>query len=140
MPGDSGVLVVTRVRSITTIAHETAGAAGTRHSPRPPWGRKINARLGRIAPRDHEVMFGTGADTVIPGRCEASNPESRDSPMRNCASEVWSCGPSRNDGIWIARHCERSEAIHLAAQRKNGLLRFARNDGSTTETSWLFEN
>jgi len=26
---------------------------------------------------------------VIPGRCEASNPESRDSPMRNCASEVW---------------------------------------------------
>src|SRR5882724_5108775 len=23
------------------------------------------------------------------------------------------------------RHCERSEAIHLAAQRKNGLLRFA---------------
>jgi hypothetical protein len=96
-----GVLVVTRVRSITTIAHETAGAAGTRHSPRPPWGREINARLGRIAPRDHEVMFGTGADTVI-------------------ASEA--------------------KAIHLAAQRKNGLLRFARNDGSTTETSWLFEN
>src|SRR5882757_9257058 len=31
------------------------------------------------------------------------------------------------------RHCERSEAIHLAAQRKNGLLRrFApRNDGVT---------
>jgi 4-carboxymuconolactone decarboxylase len=26
------------------------------------------------------------------------------------------------------RHCGRSEAIHLAAQRKNGLLRFARND------------
>jgi hypothetical protein len=30
----------------------------------------------------------------------------------------------------VCRHCERSEAIHLAAQRKNGLLRrFApRND------------
>jgi hypothetical protein len=41
---------------------------------------------------------GRRAETVIPGRCEASNPESRDSPMRNCASEVWSCGPSRNDG------------------------------------------
>src|SRR5688572_9519412 len=26
------------------------------------------------------------------------------------------------------RHCERSEAIHAPAQRKNGLLRFARND------------
>src|SRR5215467_10793384 len=35
---------------------------------------------------------------VIPGRCEASNPESRDSSMRNCASVVWSFGPSRNDG------------------------------------------
>src|SRR5258708_7868801 len=37
------------------------------------------------------------------------------------------------------RHCERSEAIHFAAQRKNGLLRrFApRNDGIRI---WLFEN
>jgi len=26
-----------------------------------------------------------------------ANPQSRDSPMRNCASEVWSFGPSRND-------------------------------------------
>src|ERR1700682_5959473 len=26
----------------------------------------------------------------------------------------------------VSRHCERSEAIHLAAQRKNGLLRCAR--------------
>src|SRR5216684_6898632 len=44
MPGDSGVLVVTRVRSTTIIAHETAGAAGIRHSPRPLLGgRFINA-------------------------------------------------------------------------------------------------
>src|SRR6266849_1731933 len=39
----------------------------------------------------------------------------------------------RRLGVWrggrMTRHCERSEAIHLAAQRKNGLLRrFARND------------
>src|SRR5438477_3984529 len=40
MPGDSGVLVVTRVRTTTTSAHEAAGAAGTRHSPRPLWGAK----------------------------------------------------------------------------------------------------
>src|SRR5437879_11053192 len=40
---------------------------------------------------------------VIPGRCEASNPESRDSPMRNCASEVWSFGPSRNDSLESVR-------------------------------------
>ena len=81
MPGDSGVLVVTRVRSTTTSAHEAAGAAGTRHSPRPPLGRKINARLGRTAPRGCRFTF--------------------------------------------RRHCEErsDEAIHLAAQRKNGLLR-----------------
>src|SRR5882757_7820502 len=28
---------------------------------------------------------------------QAPDPESRDSPMRDCASEVWSFGPSRND-------------------------------------------
>src|ERR1700675_3301963 len=39
-------------------AHEAAGAAGTRHSPRPPWGRKINARLGRIASRVRERVSG----------------------------------------------------------------------------------
>src|SRR5260370_39097753 len=33
------------------------------------------------------------------------------------------------------RHCERSEAIHLAAQRKDGLLRCARNDGKRTFTT-----
>src|SRR2546428_320583 len=40
--------------------------------------------------------------TVIPGRVEDSNPESRDSPMCNCTSEVWSFGPSRNDK---RQHC-----------------------------------
>src|SRR5439155_5188252 len=39
---------------------------------------------------------------VIPGRCEASNPESRDSPVRNGTSEVWSYGPSRNDKLFQA--------------------------------------
>src|ERR1700733_15328908 len=34
---------------------------------------------------------------VIPGRREAASPESRDSPMCNSTSEVWSFGPSRND-------------------------------------------
>src|SRR5882724_5001824 len=37
MPGDSGVLVVTRVRFTNTSAHEAAGATGIRHSPRPLW-------------------------------------------------------------------------------------------------------
>ena len=39
-------------------AHEAAGATGTRHSPRPPWGREINAQLGHIVSRGRERMFG----------------------------------------------------------------------------------
>jgi hypothetical protein len=43
MPGDSGVLVVARVRSTNKSAHEAAGALGTRRSPRPFLaGRFIN--------------------------------------------------------------------------------------------------
>src|SRR5262249_1993619 len=34
---------------------------------------------------------------VIPGRCEASNPESRGSPVRNCAPEVRVFDAPRND-------------------------------------------
>src|ERR1700674_5451394 len=64
MPGDSGVLVVTRVRSTNTSAHEAAGATGTRHSPRPPWGRKINAQVGRIEARDREVVCGLEFEVV----------------------------------------------------------------------------
>jgi hypothetical protein len=96
-PGDSGVLVVTRVRSIATIAHEAAGATGIRRSPRPLWAEdKCMTRAQRVA----------GANVYL----ELEQ-----------------------------RHCERSEAIHQAAE-KNGLLRFARNDGSTTNCRWLFEN
>src|SRR5258705_855861 len=46
MPGDSGVLVVTRVRSITTSAHEAAGALGTRRSPRPLWAEDSSNASG----------------------------------------------------------------------------------------------
>jgi hypothetical protein len=57
MPGDSGVLVVTRVRSTLPSAHEAAGATGIRRSPR-PLGRTIQQSLGRIAPRDRERASG----------------------------------------------------------------------------------
>src|ERR1700738_3461879 len=41
-PGDSGVLVVTGVRSTTIIAPEAAGALGIRHSPRPLWAGDLS--------------------------------------------------------------------------------------------------
>jgi hypothetical protein len=66
MPGDSGVLVVTRVRSTTISAHEAAGALGTRHSPRPLLGRKIFAKLGRIAPRDCEAASSGKDEGCVP--------------------------------------------------------------------------
>ena len=50
MPGDAGVLVVARVLFATTSAHETAGAAGIRHPPRPLWGGRFGtARTLRAA-------------------------------------------------------------------------------------------
>src|ERR1700720_1364080 len=55
--GCSGATVVT-TRVLSTLAHEAAGATGTRHSPRPLFsGRMIQAQLGRIAPRDRGGVF-----------------------------------------------------------------------------------
>jgi hypothetical protein len=52
------------------------------------------------------------------GACVARTPdaqlrigESRDSPMWNCTSEVWSCGPSRNDGVGWRRANRRHIAL-----------------------------
>src|SRR5437868_13993440 len=55
------------------FAHETAGAARIRHSLRPlNWrGRKLNAKLGRNAPRDRETISTSSRRTpgpITPGR------------------------------------------------------------------------
>jgi hypothetical protein len=103
MPGDSGVLVVARVRSTTTIAHETAGAAGTRHSPRPPRGRKIFAKLGRIAPRGVKLCLDLASlrRAKQPRRCHSGAMRSIEPGISRF--RVWSCGPSRNDGDELLR-------------------------------------
>ena len=56
--------------------------------------------------------MAAGRCDVIPGRVEDANPESRDSPMCNCTSEVWSFGPSRNDERWIASSRSLSSGAH----------------------------
>ena len=64
MPGDSGVLVVTRVRSTTIIAHETAGALGIRHSPRPLWAEGFLQDSGaarREAAKSYPKLGGNAA-------------------------------------------------------------------------------
>jgi hypothetical protein len=70
MPGDSGVLVVTRVRSTNTSAHEAAGATGIRHSPRPQGGGKFLARPGRFASRGREGVF----DNMSTPHSQSSSP------------------------------------------------------------------
>jgi hypothetical protein len=61
MPGDSGVLVVTRVRFNNAKCTRGRGCSGHPAFPTPSKGREINARLGRIAPRDREVVSEIGA-------------------------------------------------------------------------------
>jgi hypothetical protein len=68
MPGDSGVLVVTRVRSTTIMAHEAAGATGARRSPRPLRAEDFMQSLGRMARRGRERVSGVEMSTlVMPG-------------------------------------------------------------------------
>jgi hypothetical protein len=68
MPGDSGVPVAS-TPVLSTFAQGAAGAAGTRHSPRPQGGEKINVNLGRVAPRDRERVSGVEMSTlVMPGQ------------------------------------------------------------------------
>src|ERR1700724_2682482 len=71
MPGDSGVLVVTRVRSTNAKCMRGCGCSGHPAFPTPSWGRKINAQLGRIASRDRELIFEIGATSL---RAKRSNP------------------------------------------------------------------
>src|SRR5882757_5348256 len=69
--GDSGVLVVTRVRSTTTSAHEAAGAAGIRRSPRPRKGGRFTNASGALRGEVANVYLELG---------------SRHSPMCKCTS------------------------------------------------------
>src|SRR6202022_142482 len=70
MPGDSGATVVTTLVCYLHFAREAAGAAGTRHSPRPLLGERINVQLGRIVPRDGGLMDGAkwapASDQIMP--------------------------------------------------------------------------
>jgi hypothetical protein len=67
MPGDSGVLVYSSAFYYSS-AHEAAGAAGTRRSPRPPWAEAYMQSLGRFASRGRCRVSGVEMSTlVMPG-------------------------------------------------------------------------
>ena len=93
--GNAGVLqlyLYARVRFFALIAHETAGAASTRHSLRPllRWANDY-ANLGRIAPRDCGDAF-SGSHVIASAR--RSNPVSPRMRKRWIASRC-----ARNDGL-----------------------------------------
>jgi hypothetical protein len=94
MPGDSGVLVVTRVRSTNTSAHEAAGALGIRRSPRPlRGGRFINgsgAWRGEVVNVCLDVIASAAKQSIaaakerwIASRSLSSGAHSRDPLARN---------------------------------------------------------
>jgi hypothetical protein len=62
------------------------------------------------------LVFGTGQDDVCGKSTRRAKFRSPRAAGMRCRLPIH------------PRHCERREAIHLAAQRKNGLLRCARND------------
>src|SRR5947199_15924 len=73
-------------RSCTCRHEQGAGRSVFRQQPGADARHRVGADLCRD---DRGAGFKLRLTSVIPGRCEASNPESRDSPVRNCAPEVW---------------------------------------------------
>jgi hypothetical protein len=74
--GNAGCFRCTRILvCFLPNAKRTRGRGCNGHPafPTPSFGREINARLGRIAPRGREVMFAFGARTrdACPGCCAA---------------------------------------------------------------------
>ena len=57
MPACLGCTCMLVCTSLTNIAHETVGAASTRHSLHPLVGGKVHANLGRNASREREHTF-----------------------------------------------------------------------------------
>jgi hypothetical protein len=121
MPGDSGVLVVTRVRSTTTKCTRGRGCNGHPAFPTPSFGREIYQRLGRMARRGCERVSRIRTTSLRAKR--GSNPES--------VIPGWSAGPDLRCAIahrGISRFRVRCGACHRAALCADPLAS-PRNDG-----------
>ena len=76
MPGDSGVLVYSCAFYQCKSAHEAAGAAGTRRSPRPLWARdSATPRALRVArSRRHVCCLTIESSCVVPAKAGTQPP------------------------------------------------------------------
>jgi hypothetical protein len=132
MSGNSGGPVVTTLVCSITFAREAAGALGARHSPR-PHGRRIQARPGRIAPRDRGIVCCRHCEE----RKRRSNPFYYAAlwiASRSLSSGAHSRDPlARNDGCatFSLRHCEINLRPHpderSAAQLRRWLARVSKD-------------
>src|SRR5882757_10412016 len=100
MSGDSGVLVVTRVRSTTTKCTRGRGCNGHPAFPTPSLGERFINASGALR-REGEAVSGIKGTSL---RANGSAEWPPDDRLR--------------------------EAIHAFFARQDGLLRFARNDGA----------
>ena len=126
-PGDSGVLVYSRA-FYQCKAHarlRVPRASGVPHAL--CWARDSSTARAHCAARARTCVWNW-SDVIV---SEATQSIRRHSgAMRSIEPgisrfRVWSCGPSRNDGVWIASRSLSSGAIRAT--------RLLRNDG------WLFE-
>jgi hypothetical protein len=115
MPGDSGVLVVTRVRSTTTKCTRGRGCSGHPAFPTPSKGREIQQRFGRMARRGRERVSGI------------KKPSFRDAPLGAGPESILS-GVVMDSGL--ARSLSSGRALR-------GPVGVPRNDGRNL--FWLFE-
>src|SRR6267142_6358317 len=96
-PGDSGVLVVTRVLSTTTSAHEAAGATGIRRSPRPVRGERfIN---GSGASRGEVVKACQKIENRTPSFRGDAKHRTRNLEIPRCAIAHLRSGPADHPGM-----------------------------------------
>src|SRR6266849_6070844 len=97
MPGDSGVLVVTRVRSTNTKCTRGRGCNGHPAFPTPSKGGKFLARPGRFASRGREGVFDN-----------MSTPHSQSSSPANGSAE-WPPDDRLRRAIQYSETLERDE-------------------------------
>jgi hypothetical protein len=92
MPGDSGVPVAS-TPVLSTFAQGAAGAAGTRHSPRPQGGESYLHSPGCIPPRGRECLSETGTPSL---RAKRSNP-------------LFAMTVSKSVACWLFENCIGNE-------------------------------
>jgi hypothetical protein len=105
-------------------------------------------QLGRNVPRDREAVADAFDRTIFPvvivregGRSSIPETPAMESRSRGVLEAPHARGMTALCGPFYQRHCEEQsdEAIHSFFARRDGLLRFARNDGSSLGRREIFD-